>query len=89
MAPPRPTETLPMPAETNTSHADKRCGKTLQEHPRGFRATPAGALARPHGTVQQLGGKKVPSASISLYGFLKDTTVEAQGLLSGTAMRVP
>jgi hypothetical protein len=33
MAPPRPAETLPMPAETNNSHADKRCEKTLQEHP--------------------------------------------------------
>jgi hypothetical protein len=50
----------------------KRCGKTLQEHPRSYKAswaTPAGALARPHGTTQQPGGKKVPSASVSLCGL--------------------
>jgi hypothetical protein len=92
MAPPRPAETLPMPAETNTSHTGKRCGKTLQEHPRSCKAlgaTPAGALARPHRTTQQPGGKNVPSASISLCGFLTDTTAQARGLLSGTAIRVP
>jgi hypothetical protein len=28
-APPRPAETLPMLAETNTSHTSKRCGENL------------------------------------------------------------
>jgi hypothetical protein len=54
MAPPRPAETLPIPAKTNTSHADKRCEKTLQEHSRSCkasRATPVGALAHPHRTT--------------------------------------
>jgi hypothetical protein len=88
----RPAETLQMPAKTNTLHTDKRCKKTLQEHPRSCKAsgaTPAGALARPHGTAQQPGGKNVPSVSVSLCGFLTDTTAEARGLLSGTAIRVP
>jgi hypothetical protein len=81
-----------MPVETNTSHTGKRFEQTLQEHPRSCKAsgaTPAGALARPHGTAQQPGGKNVPSASIGLCGFLTDITVEARGLLSGTAIRVP
>jgi hypothetical protein len=50
IVPPRPAETLPMSAEINTSHTDKRCEKTLQEHPRSCKApgdTPAGVLARP------------------------------------------
>jgi hypothetical protein len=54
MAPPRPAETLPILAETNTSHTDKLYEKTLQEHPRSYKApgaTPAGALACPHGTA--------------------------------------
>jgi hypothetical protein len=70
----------------------RRCEKTLQEHPRSCKAsgaTPASALARPHGMAQQPGGKKVPSASVNLYRFLTDTTAEARGLLSGTAIRVP
>jgi hypothetical protein len=70
----------------------KCSGKTLQEHPHSCKAsgaTPAGALAHPHGTTQQPGGKKVLLASASLCGFLTDTTVEARGLLSGTVMRVP
>jgi hypothetical protein len=61
IAPSRPAETLPMPAETNTSHTDKRCRKTLQEHPRSCKvsgAKPAGALARPHGTAQQPGEER-------------------------------
>jgi hypothetical protein len=52
--------------------------KTLQEHPRSCKslgATPSGALARPHGTTQQPGGKNVPSASVNLCGFLTDTTM--------------
>jgi hypothetical protein len=63
----------------------KRYRKTLQEHPRSCKAsgsTLTGALARLHGTAQQTGGKKVPSASISLCGFLTGTTAEARGLLS-------
>jgi hypothetical protein len=86
MALPRPAETLPMPVETNTSHTDKLYEKTLQEHSRSCKASgapPAGALARPHGTAQQPGGKNVPSASISLCGSLMDTTTEPWGLLSG------
>jgi hypothetical protein len=41
-----------MPAETNTSHTGRLCGKTLQEHPRSCKASgarPTGPLARPHG----------------------------------------
>jgi hypothetical protein len=41
-------------AKTNTSHTDKLCEKTLQEHPHSCKAsgaTPAGALARPHRTA--------------------------------------
>jgi hypothetical protein len=65
---------------------------TLQKHPcscKASGATHAGALARPHGTAQQPGGKNVPSASVNLCGFLTDTIEEARGLLSGTAIRVP
>jgi hypothetical protein len=43
MAPPRLAETLPMPAETNTSQIGKYYEKTLQEHPcssKALRATP-------------------------------------------------
>jgi hypothetical protein len=92
MAPPRPAETLPTPAETNTSHIGRLCEKTLQEHPRFCKAsgaTPVGALERPHGRAHQPGGKSVPSASINLCGFLTDTTAEARGLLSGTAIGPP
>jgi hypothetical protein len=92
MAPPRPVEILPTPAETNTSHTGRLCEKTLQEHPRSCKAsgvTPAGALARPHGTTQHPGGKNVPSASTSLCGILTDITAKARGLLSGTALGVP
>jgi hypothetical protein len=59
----------------------KCCEKTLQEHPHSCRAsgaTPAGALACPHGIAQQPGGKKVPSASVSLCGFLMDTASAGQ-----------
>jgi hypothetical protein len=92
MAPPRPAETLSMPAETNTSHTNRLCEKTLQEHPRSCKAsgaTPASALARPHGTTQHPGGKNVPSASVSLCGILTDITIESRGLLSGTALGSP
>jgi hypothetical protein len=61
MAPPRPAEILPMQAETNTSHTGRLREKTLQEHPRSCKAsgaTPAGALARPHGTAQHPGGDR-------------------------------
>jgi hypothetical protein len=63
MAPPRPAEILPMPAETNTSHTGKLYEKTLLEHPRSCKASgarPPGPLARPHGIAQQPGGKKSP-----------------------------
>jgi hypothetical protein len=66
--------------------------KTFQEHPRSCEAseaTPAGAVARPHGAAQRPGGKNFTSASISLCRFLTDTTREARELLSGTAMGVP
>jgi hypothetical protein len=92
MASPRPTETLPTPAETNTSHTGRLCEKTLQEHPHSCKAsgaTPAGALTRPHGTAQHIRGKNVPSTSINLCGILMDTTTDARGLLSGTAIGVP
>jgi hypothetical protein len=92
MAPPRPAETLPAPAETNASCTGRPCEKTLQEHPRSCKAsgaTLARALARPHGTAQHPGRKNVPSASVSLCGILTDTTAEARGLLSGTTIRGP
>jgi hypothetical protein len=50
MAPPRLAETLLMPAETNTSHNDGCCGKTLKEYTHSSKASggrPAGPLARP------------------------------------------
>jgi hypothetical protein len=61
MAPPRLAETLPMWAQTNTSHNDGRCGKSLKEYTHSSKASgarPVGPLAHPHGTAQQLGGKK-------------------------------
>jgi hypothetical protein len=88
----RPAETLPMQLKLTPRTLTKCCGKTLQEHPRSCKASgaiPAGALARPHETAEQPGGKKVPSASVSLCGFLTDTTAESWGLLSGTTIRVP
>jgi hypothetical protein len=69
-----------------------RCGKTLLEcmhSTKASGATPAGALARPHGTAQRLGGKKIPSRSTNLCRFLMDTTTKARGLLSWTAIRIP
>jgi hypothetical protein len=80
------------PTESNTSPTSKLCEKTLQEHPHSCKAsgaTPTGALARPHGTTQHPGRKNVPSASISLCGILTDTTADAWGLLSGTAIGSP
>jgi hypothetical protein len=85
MAPPRP-------AEINTSHNDDAAEKTLKEYTHSSKASgagPAGLLARPHGIAQQPGGKKVPLASISICGILTDTTADARGLLSGTAIGVP
>jgi hypothetical protein len=92
MAPPRPTETLLRPAEINTSHNDDAAEKTLKEYTHSSKASgarPAGPLVRPHGIAQQPGGKKVPSASVSICGILTDTPVDARGLLSGTAIGVP
>jgi hypothetical protein len=86
MALPRPAEILPTPAETNTSHTGRLCEKTLQEHPRSCKAsgvTPAGALARPHGTTQHPGGKNVPSASTSLCEILTNITAKARGYCRG------
>jgi hypothetical protein len=68
------------------------CGKTLLECMHSTKAsvaTPAGALACPHGTAQRPGGKKIPSTSTNLCRFLTDTTAKARGLLSETAIRVP
>jgi hypothetical protein len=39
--------------------------------------------------IKNLGRHNVPSASISLCGFLTDTTTEVWGLLSMTVIRVP
>jgi hypothetical protein len=92
MAPPRPAETPPMPAESNTSHNDNTAEKTLKEYSHSSKASgarPAGPLACPHRIAQQPGGKKVLSVGVSLCMFLTDTTAEARGLLSGTAIRVP
>jgi hypothetical protein len=92
VAPLRPAEISPMPAETNTLHAGRSCEKTLQEHPRSCKASgasPAGPLARPHGITPATRGKKVPSASVSICVILPDTPTDARGLLSGTAIRVP
>jgi hypothetical protein len=92
MAPPRPAWISPMSAETNTSHTGRSYEKTLQEHPRSCKASearPAGPLAWPHGIAQQPGGKKVPSADVSICGILTDTPADARVLLSGIAIRVP
>jgi hypothetical protein len=92
MALPRPAGILPMLVETNTPHAGRSCEKTLQEPPRSCKASgarPAGPLARPHGIAPATKGKKVPSASVNIYGILTDTPTDAWGLLSGTAIRVP
>jgi hypothetical protein len=85
MAPPRP-------AETNASHDDNAMEKTLKECTHSSKASgarPAGPLARPHRIAQQPGGKRVPSASVSIYGILTDIPADARGLLSGTAIGVP
>jgi hypothetical protein len=92
MAPPRPAETLPTLAETNASHTDKLCEQNLAGAPmllQGFGGYTRVCASAPHGTAQQREGKNIPSASISLCGFLTNTTVEARGLLLGTAIRVP
>jgi hypothetical protein len=50
LAPLKPAETSPMPAETNTSHDDKHCRKTLKEYRHSSKASgarPTGPLARP------------------------------------------
>jgi hypothetical protein len=63
VAPPRPAEISPMPAETNTLHAGRSCEKTLQEHPRSCKtsgARPAGPLARPHGLTPATRGEESP-----------------------------
>jgi hypothetical protein len=39
VAPPRPAGILPMLAETNTPHSGRLCEKTLQEHPRSYKAS--------------------------------------------------
>jgi hypothetical protein len=91
MAPLRVAGILPMPAETNTSCTGRSCKKTLQEHPRSYKALgarPAGLLARPHGIAQQPGGKKVPSPDVSICGILTGTPADARELLSGTTIRV-
>jgi hypothetical protein len=85
MAPPRPTE-------INTSHNEDAAEKTLKEYTHSSKASgarPTGLLARPHGIAQQPGEKKVPLASISICGILTDTTTDARGLLTGTAIGVP
>jgi hypothetical protein len=92
VAPPNPAEISLMPAETNTPHTGGSCEKTLQEHPHSCKASkarPAGPLARPHGIALATRGKNVPSASVSICGILTDTPTDAQGLLSGTSIRVP
>jgi hypothetical protein len=53
-------------------------GKTLQEYAHSSKssgATPAGALARPLGREKQPGGKKVPSGSTKIYGFVDGETL--------------
>jgi hypothetical protein len=92
MAPPRWAAILPMPAETNTSHAGRVCEKTLQEDPRSCKASgarPMGPLVRPHGIAHQPGGKEVPSADISICGILMNTPGDARRLLSGTTSGSP
>jgi hypothetical protein len=92
IAPPRPAETPPRLDEINTSHDDDATEETLKEYIHSSKASgarPAGPLAHPHGIAQQPGGKKVPSASVSICGILTDTTIDARGLLSGTAIGVP
>jgi hypothetical protein len=61
VAPPRLAEISLMPAETNTPHTGRSCEKTLQEHPRSYKASgarPAGLLARPHRIVPATRGEE-------------------------------
>jgi hypothetical protein len=63
VAPPRPAEISPMPAETTTPHAGMSCEKSLQEHPRSCKASearPTGLLARPHGITPATRGEESP-----------------------------
>jgi hypothetical protein len=92
VAPPKPAEISPMPAETNTPHTGRSYEKTLQEHPHSCKASgarPAGPLARPHGAAPATRGKNVPSASVSICRVLTDTPTDTRGILSGTTIRVP
>jgi hypothetical protein len=61
VVPPRPAEISLMPAEINTPHTGRTCEKTLQEHPRSYKASgarPAGPLAWPHGIAPATRGRK-------------------------------
>jgi hypothetical protein len=73
VAPPRPAEISPMPAETITPHTGKSCEKTLQEHPRSCKASGA----RPGGTR----GKERP---ISKRQHLRDPNGYTQRCLGAT-----
>jgi hypothetical protein len=92
VAPPRPAEISPMPAETNTPHAGRSCEKTLQERPRSCKASgarPAGPLARPHGITPATRGEESPISKRQHLRDPTDTPADARGILSGTAIRVP
>jgi hypothetical protein len=55
----------------------------------GFGGYTRGCASAPPRNGTATRGKSIPSASISLCGFLTDTTAEARGLLSRTTIRVP
>jgi hypothetical protein len=60
VAPLRPAEISPMPAETNTPHTGRSCEKNLAGAPCSCKASgarPAGPLARPHGIAPATRGR--------------------------------
>jgi hypothetical protein len=68
----RPAGILPMPAETNTPHIGRLCGKTLQEHPCSCKASgarPVGPLARPHRMAQETRKEESPISKRQLSVF--------------------
>jgi hypothetical protein len=71
---PRPADITPRLAETNASRTSSSTQKTLEECTHSSKAsgaTPAGALARPHGMSQHPDGKRVLTESLILCRSLR------------------
>jgi hypothetical protein len=83
---------LPRPAETNASRTGRSTQKALQECTHSSKAsgaTPAGALARPHGMSRHPEGKKVPLESTSLCRFLWIPLQKLRGYCRGQPLGSP